>query len=134
MEHPFQKRDVAWVTGVTLTPLLSVDLEHPPGSPGMDRRIHVAKRPFIGGKLPVGIHHPFPGQQDELLLGESWIQPYQGNAVEGQVPGREPREFPFVGHRKNLADIEVVPVCVAAMEPLRRRSRLSRVTRPPDAH
>ena len=34
----------------------------------MNRRIHVAEGPFVGGQLPVRMHVPFAGQADELAL------------------------------------------------------------------
>src|ERR1700749_2219232 len=35
-------------------------------SPGMYRRIHVAKCPLIRGQLPVGMHVPFAKKKNEL--------------------------------------------------------------------
>src|ERR1700730_24983 len=36
-----------------------------PRRPGMHRRVDVAKRPFIGGQLPVRMHVPFAQQENQ---------------------------------------------------------------------
>ena len=33
-------------------------LIHPPTSPRVDRRVHIAKVPFVGGDLPAWVHVP----------------------------------------------------------------------------
>src|SRR4029077_20265103 len=59
MKHPFKKDTVA-----DAFPLF-VDLVDTPGRPGMDWRIDVAERPFVGRTLSVGMHVPFAQHQDE---------------------------------------------------------------------
>src|SRR5580693_10725922 len=46
----------------------TLDLVNAPGGPSVYGRIHVAKSPFIGGQLPIGMHIPFAEKQDELLF------------------------------------------------------------------
>ena len=48
----------------------------------MDRRIHIAEGPFVGGQLPVGVHVPFAHKKDELLFREIGIDERQRNAVK----------------------------------------------------
>ena len=54
VKHPLQETHIR----LALEPL--IDLEHAPGRPGVDRRIHIAERPLICGNLPVRMHIPFP--------------------------------------------------------------------------
>jgi hypothetical protein len=63
VKHALQEGAVG-LAGDTL-----LDLVHPPGCPGMHRRVDIAEAPFIGGQLPVGMHVPLAQEQDELLLG-----------------------------------------------------------------
>src|SRR5690349_7559714 len=37
----------------------AINLEYTQGSPSVNRRIDIAKRPFVSGNLPVGMHVPF---------------------------------------------------------------------------
>ena len=102
---------------------LLVDLVNAPRRPGMHRRIDVAERPLIGGKLPVGMHVPLACHQHELLLGELAIHQRQRHAVERQVPCGVPGILPLVGHRNDVGVIEVGPLVVAPVDPLGRRRR-----------
>ena len=59
VEDPLQKSHVAHVLRIGFPPLFAVQLEYAPGGPGMDRRIHIAKLPFVGRQLAIGVHVPF---------------------------------------------------------------------------
>ncbi len=111
VEDRFQKRPV-WLAG-----LRGVDLVDAPGSPGMNRRIDIAKGPFVGRELAVGVHVPFAGHENELPFGKVRVNQGQGQAVEGQVPGRIPGIFPLVGHGDDVEVVEVMPVVVTAVSP-----------------
>src|SRR5262249_44372060 len=65
VEDALQEGEIAAVAA-----LFAVDLENAPGRPGVDRRIDVAERPFVSGKLAVRMHVPFAREQEELDLGE----------------------------------------------------------------
>ena len=54
--------------------------------------------------------------------------------MKRQVPGREPRVLPGVGHRHDVEGLEAAPPGVAAVPPLRRRRRLARVAVEPAGH
>ena len=109
VEHAFEKREIAGITA-----LFAIDLEDPPGGPGVHRRIDVAQRPLIGGHLAVGVHIPLARQQDELLLSEVRIQIGERQTVKRQIPGGVPRIFPLVRHRDDVGIVEVAPVGVAS--------------------
>ena len=64
LKDPGQKSAIALATEALF------DFVHPPGSPGMDGRIHIAEGPFIGGNLSIGMHVPFAQKEDELFLGK----------------------------------------------------------------
>ena len=110
------------------------NLVHAPGRPGVHRRIHIAKSPFIGRQLPVGMHVPFTQQQNELLLGKVRIDQRQRHRVKGQVPRRKPRVLPFVGHRKDVRVVKVRPIVIAPFLAFRRRRRLAGIAIEPGAH
>ena len=88
---------------------LALDLVDPPGRAGVDRRIDVAEVPLVGRELAVGVHVPLAAEQDELPLGPLGVDPGQGDAVEGRVPGGEPGVLPLVGHRQDVERREVAP-------------------------
>ncbi len=100
----------------------------------MDRRIHVAKRPFIGRDLAVGMHVPFAQHENELVLGVTGIDQRQRDAVKCQVPGRIPWVLPFIGHGNNVRVVDVSPRVVAAVLTLLWRHRLCRVADQPLAN
>src|SRR5581483_5356407 len=79
-----------------------------------DRRVHVVERPLVRRELAVRVHVPLGKQQRELLLGEVWVDQREWDAMEGEVPGREPRIFPRVRHREHLGGVEVPPARVPA--------------------
>ena len=73
---------------------------------------------------------PFPAQQDQLVLGEGRVHVRQRDAVERQVPGREPRVLPLVRHRHDVERVEVAPPRVPARQPLRRAASAASGPRP----
>ena len=82
------------------------------GRPGMDRRVHVAEVPLVGGELAAGMQvHPLQ-HQFHLLLGEVGVHDRQRQRVEGQVPGRVPGILPLVGHRDDVLVQHVEPLRV----------------------
>ena len=109
-------------------------LVHAPAGPGVHRRVHVAQRPLVGGHLPVGVHVPLAQHQLELVLGEVLVDAREGQHVEGQVPGRVPGVLPLVGHREDVAVVQVRPPAVAALATARRRRGLGRVALQPVRH
>ena len=125
-EDLLEKADVARVAA-----LQPVGLEHAPRRPGVHGRVHVAKRPFVRGELPVGVHVPVVRQEQQLLLGKLGVDHGQGDAVEREVPRGEPGVLPLVGHREHVARVEVPPVGVAAARSTGWRSRLGRIARQP---
>ena len=120
VQHPRQEVEV----------VVAGDLVHPQRRPRLDRRVDVGEVPLVGGQLAVGVHVPLAAEQDELGLGELGVDVGQRDAVEGQVPGGVPRVLPLVGHRDDVAVVEVRPLVVAAREALGRRRRVGRVARP----
>ena len=72
LNDPLQKIQIARVARIGLAPLLAVDLEHPPGRPGLNGWIRIIEFPFVCRELSIGVHVP-PERVDELN--------YQWNAV-----------------------------------------------------
>ena len=88
---------------------------------GVDRRVHVAEVPLVGGHLPVGVQVGTAKHQLHLLLGEIGVHDRQRQRVEGQVPGRVPGVLPLVGHGDDVLVQHVEPlrvpgVAIAVME------------------
>ncbi len=110
------------------------DLEHPQRGPRVHGRVGVGEVPFIGRKLPVGVHVPLPAEEDQLRLGELRVDVGQRDAVKGEVPGGVPRVLPLVGHRDDVAVVEVRPLVVAAAAALRWRWREGGIAIEPAAH
>ena len=100
---------------------LLLDLVNAPGCPAEHRRIYIAKIPFVGGNLSVGMLVPFAHDEIELALGEMRIDQGERNAVESEVPRRVPGIFPFVRHRHDALVVKVTPLGVAAGLSLVRR-------------
>ena len=92
----------------------AVDGEDPQRGPRVDGRVHVAEGPLVGRQLAVGVHVPLAAHQQELVLGELRIEVGDGDALEGQVPRREPRVLPGVADRQHVGGVEVAPLVVAA--------------------
>ena len=107
------------------------NLIDPPRGPGVHRRAHIVERKFIRGDLAVGMHVPFAQKEEDLFLGEPAVDARERNHVERQVPRGEPGIFPLVGHRNDIATVEVCPFPVAALPAGLRRWRHARVPRQP---
>ena len=107
VENALEEGDVAGVVRVLRTTLFAVHLEHAPGRPGMDGRIHVTEGPLVGGELAIRVHIPFAREQNELALCELGINHRQRDAMEGEIPRGVPRVFPFVGHGDDVRIVEV---------------------------
>lgn len=63
-----------------------------------DRWVHVAKAPFVGGGLAVGVGVPLAKHQENLVLGKLRVDMSKRDAMKTEVPGGEPGKFPFVRH------------------------------------
>ena len=107
---------------------------HAPRRPRVHRRIHIAKREFVGGNLAVRVHVPFAQKQNELLLREMRIDFRERDHVECKVPRRKPRIFPLIRHRDDVAVEKMRPFSIAAEVSLRRRRWLRRIARQPFAN
>ncbi len=81
--------------------------------PRVHGRVDVAEVPLVGRQLTVGVQVTAVQEQLELLLGELDIDHGQGDRVEREVPRREPRVLPLVGHRDDVLGDEVPPLLVA---------------------
>ena len=87
----------------------------------MNRRVHIAERPLVGGQLTVRVHIPLAHQQDELALGKLGVNFRQRHAMKGKVPCCEPWVFPFVRHGNHIGVVQMLPVTVTTMFALWRR-------------
>src|SRR6266480_1134569 len=70
-------------------------------------------------------------QQQKLLFCKVRIDQGKRDAMKCEVPRGEPRVFPFVRHRHDVAGDEMTPIAVAAVLAALRRRRLSRITLQP---
>ena len=91
---------------------------------GMDRGIHVAEVPFVGGHLTVRVQVDPVEHQLHLLLGEVGVHDRKRERVEGQVPRRIPGILPLVGHGDDVLVEHVEPlrvpgVTISGMERVR---------------
>ena len=82
------------------------------GRPGVDRGVHVAEVPLVGGHLAAGVQVDTAEHQFHLLLGEVGVHDRERERVEGQVPGRVPGVLPLVGHRDDVLVEHVEPLRV----------------------
>ena len=98
------------------------------------RRVDVVEVPLVGRQRAVRVQEPLAEQDDELVLRERRIEVRPGHAVEAEVPRREPRVLPRVGHREHVERVEVAPVAVPAVLARLGRRRLARVAVEPAAH
>ena len=62
--------------------LFLLGLVEPPGGPGKDRRVDIAKGPLVGGNLAVGMLVPLSQQQIDLPLGKINIDQGQRDTVK----------------------------------------------------
>ena len=60
VKNAFQESKITRIVRIPLTAVLAIDLKDAPGCPPVDRRVDVAKSPFVGGQLPVWMHVPYP--------------------------------------------------------------------------
>ena len=133
--HHVKFRSILWrMRSRKSKSLAAVDLEHAQRGQGVHGRVHVAERPLVGRQLAVRVHVPRPAQQEQLLLGEGGVDVGQRDAVEGEVPRRVPRVLPRVGHRDDVAVVEVPPAGVAPGEAGGRRGGTGRVAVQPLLH
>ena len=82
------------------------------GGPGVDRRVHVAEVPLVGGDLSAGVQVEPAENQLHLMLGEVGVHDRDRQRVEGEVPGRVPGVLPLVGHRDDVVVDHVEPLLV----------------------
>ena len=82
------------------------------GRPGVDRGVHVAEVPLVGGNLAAGVQVDPAEHQFHLLLGEVGVHDGERQRVEGQVPGRVPGVLPLVGHGDDVLVQHVEPLRV----------------------
>ena len=68
----------------------------------MNRRINVAKIPFIRGHLTIGMKIPVTDHQFQLFLGKVRVHDHDWKRMERQVPGCIPWVLPLVGHGNNV--------------------------------
>ena len=80
--------------------------------PSMNGWIHIAKVPLIGRNLSVGVEVLAAQHQAELLFGETGIHQSECGGVKGQIPGRIPGVFPFVGHGDDITVVHVMPLLI----------------------
>src|SRR5262249_18776903 len=116
---------------ITLASLFLFDLVNAPGGPGVDRRVDVAERPLISGKLTVGMPLPLAQEEQELFLCEVWVHKGERDAVKSKIPSGVPGVFPFVWHRNDIGVVYVRPVAIPANPARLGWLRLSRITRQP---
>ena len=105
----------------------AVDAEHRERRPRLDRRVHVAEVPLVGGQLAVRVHVPLAAHEQQLVLRRGGIGVREDDAVEGEVPRRVPGVLPLVGHREDVVVVQMPPVGIAPGLPRRRRGRLGRI-------
>jgi hypothetical protein len=60
VKNAFQESKITRIVGMLVTPVLAIDLKDAPGRPPVDRRVYVAKSPFVRGQLPVWMYVPDP--------------------------------------------------------------------------
>ena len=121
VERALEEHAVVAVAG------LGGELVDAPHRPRVHRRVDVAERELVRGQLPVRVHVPLAAQQQELLLRELGIEARHRDAVEREVPRREPRVLPAVGHRDHVARPQLRPSL--RLRPCLRASRRRRLRR-----
>ena len=109
----------------------AVDPEHRKRRPRLDRRVHVAEVPLVGGQLAVRVHVPLAAHQEQLVLRRRRMGLREHDAVEREIPRGEPRVLPLVGHREDVVAVQVPPLGVPPGLARGRRRRLRRVALEP---
>jgi len=117
LKDPVQEMEVA---GAALHPLGAEDLEC---CRRVDGRVHVTEGPFIGRDLAIRVQVSLAQQDFDLILGEIDVDQRQRAAMERKVPCGKPRILPAVGHRDDIARLEVLPIAVPAAESALRRRK-----------
>ena len=94
---------------VAFTATLLLDLVDPPRSPGVDRRVHIAKGPLIRRKLAVGVHVPFAEHQESVA---PWRNPDPPMRVEcSGTPGPTPHTTGY-SHLSGMEMTSPLMMCV----------------------
>mmetsp|Transcript_25840 Transcript_25840/g.42091 ORF Transcript_25840/g.42091 Transcript_25840/m.42091 type:complete len:226 (-) Transcript_25840:354-1031(-) len=108
VEELFQKAQVSNIsTG------FAIHLKDAPNSPRVHGGIDIIEVPFIGWKLPIGVHKPLGCQEPQLLLGKTRIHQSQRQAMKRQIPGGIPGIFPFVWHGDHVQVVEMIPIFIS---------------------
>src|SRR5215472_9380584 len=93
--------------------------------PTVHRWIDITEIPFIGWDLSGWMQVKPEKQQVELLLGKIDVDRGERNGVKRQIPSGEPRIFPFIRHRDDMAADHVEPLVVP--DPAARPSHIDAV-------
>jgi hypothetical protein len=80
------------------------------------------------------MHVPLAQQQHDLVLGELGIDVGHDDALESEVPRREPGVLPGVRHEEDFVVVDVAPGAVADGATARRWRRARRVAVDPALH
>jgi hypothetical protein len=112
----------------------TVDREHLQRGEGLYRRVDIAEVPLVRRQRAVRVLEPFPADQQQLVLREVRVHVCQSDAVEGEIPGGEPRILPLVRHRHDVEGVERTPSGVAAGLSRGRRFRLAGITVEPSRY
>ena len=129
-KDPLQKAHVSRKRGVFLPTGPPIDLKKAPSRPGVHRRVHIPKRPLVGGDLAIGMHTPDAGEEQELRFGKLRVEVGKGHTMEGEIPSRKPRILPLIRHRNDLCNIEMPPVAVKFTAPSEMMSPTAIITNP----
>ena len=95
-----------------------------PDRPRLDRRIEIGELPLVCGDLPVRMLELLEEHQPELFLRVVRIDEREHDRVEREIPRREPRVLPLVGHGEDAHRVEVPPPMIAPVMPLLGRGTL----------
>ena len=96
--HEELVKDALQEEAIALAPDGFLDEIDLPGGLAVHGWVDVAEVPLVGGDLSSRVEIDLVGHEPELVLGEVEVDGGQDHAVEGQIPGREPRILPCVGH------------------------------------
>jgi hypothetical protein len=79
----------------------------------MHGRVDVAKGPFVGWQLAVGMHIALVEHQQQLVLSKITVDERHGNTMERQVPGGVPGILPGIWHDDDIEVRKVPPTFIA---------------------